>query len=56
MTDLTILKRRAQQIADATASPRWVIFTSLGWRIETNPPRDDATPSFRFDPRQPEAA
>jgi hypothetical protein len=51
MTDLTVLKQLAQIIADQTATPRWVAWTTLGWRIEYNEPL--FAPSFRFDPRDP---
>ena len=32
-----VLIDRAQAIADATGTPRWVKWTSLGWRIEAEP-------------------
>ena len=48
---LETLKARAQRIANSTHTPRWVIYTSLGWRIEWHEPAnlDDAL-FYRFDP------
>jgi hypothetical protein len=48
-TPLHVLQRRAQVIADTTGLPRWVVHTSLGWRIEDTP-CSPSVPQFRFDP------
>jgi hypothetical protein len=36
-----VLLERAQAMCDADGKPRWVKYTSLGWRIEREPPTND---------------
>lgn len=40
MTSKAELIRRAQEIANATGKPRYVKYTSMGWRIECDPPAE----------------
>jgi hypothetical protein len=50
---LATQKERVQQIANETRTPRWVVRTSLGWRIEWYEPTGwQAPPFFRFDPQE----
>ncbi len=35
------LIRLAQRLSDSDGRPRWVKWTSLGWRCELYPPPDD---------------
>ena len=48
---LRILNARAQRIANDTRTPRWVLWTSLGWRIESAEPKSDDAPVYTFDPQ-----
>ncbi len=47
---LSILHRRAQAMCDADHCTRWVKYTSLGWRIELDPPADEALPHVKVEP------
>ena len=51
---LTVLIKRAQEMANKSGTPRWVKYTSLGWRIEWTPPGDeDDGLTQRCDPQPP---
>lgn len=52
MSKLGTIKVRAQKLANASGRPRWVIYTSLGWRIEQHEPanQDSPTAVIRIDP------
>lgn len=51
MKSLEQLRRIAQDLANDSGKPRWIIWTSLGWRIEWNEPRSWlCEPVYRIDP------
>lgn len=55
MANLTqAMRKRAQQTADQTGKPRYIVYTSLGWRIERAPSKAHENLMETFKPRKKE--